>query len=266
MCAQHPGWGQGVQLRGGLLGVGGGNGIGGAHAGQAQCLIGGQQLPHLGALRVAQAGRATQTQRRVGAVQHHGVAQRLGCGGAVVQCAVCGTLHPRGPCTVGLAQGAGRLAGPDQIRCIRLSRWLQTPRLRGMGVVAIGMVGQAHGARCLLGALPFDPRRAAKNELAGAARQHHAPRWHAVKACQRRAQIGIGGVGVAGGIGGLHSGQDLRARATGVAVAGKVVQRRALCVRSAVDACQGVHGRAPIATNTIAACAMTTRARSVFDA
>ena len=173
--------------------------------------------------------------------------------------------QPRRPAPVRQAQRTGGLTGPHQIGSVCIRHCCETPGLRSVGVVAVGMDRQVHR---LATVLPH-PRRDAKDELAGTARQHDAPRFNTMELRQHGAQCGVTGVGITRGVRLLHRLQRLRAGSTGIAVGGEVVTRRPHCVRPAVGAQWRAHGEIPLlknATKIIAVCAHTTRASSAFDA
>ena len=146
-------------------------------------------------------------------------------------------FKPQRPNGMRLPQRAGRLAGPDQLRCVGIERGAQTPGLRSLRVVPIAVRRQAHPA--LPGGVPRHPGGDAKNELTGTTRQQHAAHIDPVEISQSLFQVGVTGIRVTGGVGVLHGRQRLGAGAAGVAVGGKIKARHAQSVGPAMLAGRG---------------------------
>ena len=231
MRAHGPGRAELVEGDNGCFGMHRRNCIRGAHAGQAERLVGRPELPDALQLRCAQCRRAAEPQRLIGTIQH---AQRVSARERLPRRAAPRNSSPSGmrrttrsakhvgyfvQSRLRQPERTGRLASPEQLRGIRFSGNHQPVRVGRLRIVAVAVRRQPDGA-----ALPFGLRhlrsqgRDAKDEFAGAGGQHHALRIHSMKISQLLAQGAVAGVGVLAGIGLLDGRLCCGAWRAGVAV------------------------------------------------
>ncbi len=186
------------------------NRVGGAHACQAQGLVGRPELPD--GLQLRQ--RSERARRSAAAARRRGQARAWRLSHAYQP------AHPGRPATRPAGWRARRPSSNWHSPGWAATR--QPVRLGRLGVVAIAVRRQPDGAPALLRYQRGD----AENELAGAAASSHAPHVHAMKlrpaAGAKRCSWRPGSCVASAW---LHGGQRGRARPAGIAVGGKVVQR-----------------------------------------